>query len=748
MTENTSYPRPTGTFWALDTEHLAEQAKGRFVDYLRGLERRGLQDLYDRTADVYYGFDPSTQSLSDWIREGGEQGEFLHLHVNEMGSLLKHQLILTTSDQMALTSRGTNDSPEAEAQAALADQVITFYLEEDGLDARLAECCEYMLRQGIGYVVQTWDAHAGQDARLEEEAPAQAMPMDMNAPAPPSGMQEPPMAAMSPAGPPMPPPPPPSEPSPTIAKTGDVLHRVYGPQDVAIDLGCRSHTDVRWYIVRERWDRWTAAARFPEAAADIIDRPAYNADEYTAAERKTGDTETRTTTDQINMLRVLVDRCDAVPEGLEALVCGTRVLLGPLPLPYKRLPVHPMYAEEIKGTPLGYSLNWSLLGPQAALNACVSNGVTSMDAGSVPKWAIARGSNTKVEDLGPNARAVYYDANPQMPDGGLPRLMQTPELRDSHIKGEELARARLERLSGINAVVRGQSEGKSGADNALLDAKATQYMGPYSKAYARTTRSVALGLVECLQVFADRDRMIGIVGEDEAPSLEFFSGDDIAEIRKIEVELGDPAMRSPQGRMAIADKLAERYPDKIDAEQYIAFVSGGRLEPLLKAPRNSIRLIKGENAQLSKGVPQPVAKSDQHACHISEHLAILSTPAVRRDPAIMQAVFNHVNEHYSKWLQISMEEPYILLATGQQPAPAPMTMGGPGAPPGGPQPGAPPPPGGGPPPPTDAPGSAPNGAAPQGAPQELGAGGVAMPSMPKNAATGEQAPPAPNGGMS
>jgi hypothetical protein len=291
----------------------------------------------------------------------------------------------------------------------------------------------------------------------------------------------------------------------------------------------------------------------------------------------------------------------------------------------------------------------------------------------------------------------------------------------------------MERISGVNSVVRGESAGKSGADNALLDAKAVQYMSTYSRAFASTARSVALGLIEIMQVFASRERMVGIVGEDEAPSLQYFTGADLDDVRKIEVDLGDPATRTFAWRRATASELLERFPNQITPEQYLAFMSSGRLQPLYKAQRNQMRLIASENAQLAKGAPQPVLAADCHEDHIKEHLALLSTPAVRADQRVSMGVLQHVMQHVEQWYGLA---PALLAATGQRPPP-PMgpadMMGAPppgeeGAPPDGP-----PPPGG----PSDA-----NGSGPQ-----PGRDGVNMPQMPKVAGTNQRAPaPPPAGG--
>jgi hypothetical protein len=220
--------------------------------------------------------------------------------------------------------------------------------------------------------------------------------------------------------------------------------------------------------------------------------------------------------------------------------------------------------------------------------------------------------------------------------------------------------------------------------------------------------------------------------------VSYFTSADIAGITDVDVDLGDAAMRTTAQKRAIASELLERFPQQITPEQYLAFIANGRLEPLYKAQRNQVRLIRAENSKLSKGEPQPVIKTDCHEDHIKEHLAILSTPAIRADQAIVANILGHVAEHNFMWTMLGATEPSLLAATGQRPPPPPMGMPGMmgppsgGGPPGMVGPATPKPPGEG---PTQV-----------GGKEQMG--GVPLPSPPKNAATGEPAPmPQQGGGM-
>ena len=64
------------------------------------------------------------------------------------------------------------------------------------------------------------------------------------------------------------------------------MHRVYSPIDLARDLGARCAADIKWYVVRERWNKYELAARYPEHAKHIIEQPSYDADDTSRMERR------------------------------------------------------------------------------------------------------------------------------------------------------------------------------------------------------------------------------------------------------------------------------------------------------------------------------------------------------------------------------------------------------------------------------------------------------------------------------
>lgn len=743
-------PKPTARYWArLSGDALAAQIASRFLEYQRELEMRGVLSLWRVIQQTYFGYDPSTDSYSSGITEGGSSGEYLKTHVNQFRSFLAHQLALTTGDALAFDVMASNNSPESEAQTTLARALLEHYETKIGSESvapKRVSQCERMFLFGAGYMTKTWDATIGPEVGTmdvpimgADGSPVMQMEGESQGGALPPGIEQPQPAYET-----------------KIRRAGDIVTAVYGPQDVARDLGVKSHASVRYYVIRERVDRWELAARFPEHAQYITERPAFDSDETVKSEKRSSSLLLKT--DQIHVLRLLHDRCPQLEEGMEALVCGERLLGPALPLAYPRLPVHVMVADEHLDRALGYPPCQNLLGLQAAHNAAWIAGITRADAGALPKWAISRKCNVEHRKLGSDGMVIEYDIDPQAVAASIPVLMQVPSITEADLALIDRTESAMESQSGVNAVVRGKSEGKSGADNALIQAQAVQSQSRFMQAYTSSARSDALGTIECFQTFADDERTISVIGEDEAPTIEYVSKEKIKDVRSVEVSLGDPVSRTAAGRMALADSLAEKFPRQVDADRYMEVVSTGRLDPIWRAQQNEVRLIRSENISLAKGnpivkdvgpeeiaawtamaqqaaaagmppppPPQPqrtvqAAICDNHMAHIREHLALLSSPSLRSNQVFAKAVLDHVQEHELMWMQL-IERPALLAATGQPPPPMP---GMPAPTEGDEHSGA-----------SDAPGS---GGAPKAEKASVAGADVGgMPSAPKNAATGEPA---------
>jgi len=160
--------------------------------------------------------------------------------------------------------------------------------------------------------------------------------------------------------------------------------------------------------------------------------------------------------------------------------------------------------------------------------------------------------------------------------------------------------------------------------------------------------------------------------------------------------------------------------------QYLTVAETGNLDALTAPDEDINLLILEENERLSDGESVQAVVTENHADHIKSHMSVIASPEAKEDERVLSVTLAHIQEHLDVWQDASINNPAILLATGQQPLPPPQPQMPPGMPPaGGPAgPGAPAPSGG--PGPMKAPDAA------------LGEMQPKAPNLPTNPATGEE----------
>jgi hypothetical protein len=145
-------------------------------------------------------------------------------------------------------------------------------------------------------------------------------------------------------------------------------------------------------------------------------------------------------------------------------------------------------------------------------------------------------------------------------------------------------------------------------------------------------------------------------------------------------------------------------------EQYLQVVQTGRLDVMTEGPTHELLSIKEENERLMNGGFVDVLPLDNHSLHVIQHSYLTSDPAARENPELVTRVMDHIMLHMNTWRSL---DPQLLQALGLPIIQAPPPQANI--------------------PPSEGP--------PLAAPPEVGdSTGVQMPSMPKNAFSGEQAP--------
>jgi hypothetical protein len=102
-----------------------------------------------------------------------------------------------------------------------------------------------------------------------------------------------------------------------------------------------------------------------------------------------------------------------------------------------------------------------------------------------------------------------------------------------------------------------------------------------------------------------------------------------------------------------------------NADELLQVIQTGNLDPLTQGPTNELLSIRSENENLAEGNSVPVLITDKHMLHIDEHKSVLSNPASREDPLIVETTLNHIQEHLNMLMDPANADTLIVL--GQEP---------------------------------------------------------------------------------
>lgn len=671
-------------FAAKTGSELGKALKERVERYQRDYQAHPIYDLQRRSYLVYYGLSVFGNHLSSNVTPAGEQGEMAVATANLFKEMLTHIAALTTSQRPDFDPLATNTDAKSISQTVLAGGLLDAYMAQKGLEDLLREAVVLTGRSGEAFIQVGWDANAGEEYGVDEGeepppedelAAADAAPGEiagsstggeLESPGDPVNA-EPAAAAEEPPGL-----------TGAPVREGDLSFKLFSTEDVIRDAGRKSFARCNWVILRHRdVNKYDLAARYREHADEIL---AVAAD----ADARLGFKEvSRTESDDISLYEFLHERSDACPNGSQVLFTADGLILFEGPLPYRNTQVIRMSAGDWDGCTWGYSSAFDLLGLQRVHGLVYSTIVTNLKNTGVSSVIMRPDSN--VEMSGKSGMRIIEAAQ-----GQEPQPFNLTAIPGDAYQLLEITEKLMEAVSGANSVVRGDPDAqiKSGAYAALIQQQALTFTGQLQASYTRALEQVGTAAIRTLRDFASAPRVAAIVGKAGASMLKEFTGDDLSQVDRVTVQVGNPMTRTQAGRLELANMLLqmgknEQSPIK-SSQDLIAVLTSGRLDVATEDITRQQQLIRRENERLAEGLPVQALITDLHRAHIQQHLSELDSPEVREDPVRVEGVLAHVQEHIRLGQQL---DPLMAEATGQDPFGLP-----PPAPPGGPPPGGPPPP--------------------------------------------------------
>ncbi len=613
-----------------DPVRLASAMQQKITEYRTWCSGTGRLSLWSNKLKNYYGIS-AAGNTSQRVTAGGSEGELSLIKVNDLHSLIQEQLVIVTSNRPAGQAKAINSDTQSLKAARIGSAIAEYYMLEGGFEQKFVSTAEMALLCDEGFQDLFWDKDAGDPIAVDPE----------------TGQPE---------------------------MSGDCILRTHAPWNVSRDVGMTVEYQ-KWHIISFRINKFNAAAAYPKFADQIIsvgqndDLPEVPLNDIPEG------------SDVIWAHLLVCDRMAACPEGRYAILIGDWVVVDTA-LPYSCYPVERMSPSDVLDGATGYSAANDVMGLEQITDALHSIITTNEVTFGGQVLVAPEGSNLKPSDLAKGVR-LFEMASDLIQFFKPLELCHTPPEVFKYI---ETLGMKKERAVGSVATSLAQqaAQGASGNSMALIQTHAISFNSGIQRSYYRNISSVMSKLIEILRTYADTPRVARIVGKSKAAALKEFkyTGADLSAISSIVYEMVNPMAQTFGGRLTFAQDLMKAGQIK-SPKQYITMATTGQFESLAQDDEADGMLILEENEALNEGRPVMAVITEIHADHIKSHNSIITQEAKENDPDLVGRVTQHVQEHINLWMQASMSNPGILLATGQQP------LMGPPPPPGAPPPGAP-----------------------------------------------------------
>lgn len=578
------------TYFAnLQTDQIGKELNKRVIDYYDYITISGIINLWRLS---YYQYFKATKHLGQ-IPTTGEVGEYSAMYINHYRSLLQGILNMTVAQRPAYDARAINNDYESQSQTKLASGLLDYYMREQRLEKYLVDAAEQAIWSAEGYIVLDWNTDLGKEYGVDE------------------------------TGKPI--------------TNGDIEFYSCSGIDIIRHPYLRKFEERDWLIVRQFVNKYELAAKYPEKYEDIVN---YTNDRTTIMEDYM-DFYKIMEKDTIPLYRFFHEKTKSVPDGRYTEFIPNGIVLFDGMLPYEKIPVFHLHYSSIYGTPFGYSTAFDMLPIQTALDNLNSVIQTNQETFGVQNITAPLGSNFSLEELSSGMNVLWYDGKFQPPSGL--NLVSTPgeifNQRDFYVN-------QLETISGVNSVNRGNPESslKSGSALALVASQSLQSLQGYQARYVQLLEDVGSGIIEILKEYATVPRIATIVGKMNIPYMREFKKDDLSNISRVIVDMGNPLSKTTAGKAQIADTLLQ-YGMITSPDQYIQVISTGRLDNVTDPKLRQLMLISQENESMQNGQPVPVLMTDNHGMHVQEHKTLLDSPEARKNPALIQVVMDHIMQH-------------------------------------------------------------------------------------------------------
>lgn len=628
-----SYYRDDNKYFAAeeDPKETILYLEKKSFDWFQNIEVNHYLDKIRRSWSAYHG---NYYNTSHSVNFNGEQGELAALAVNHYRNIAQHMLNMVTSSRPSFQARSINTDRKSLVQARLADGLLDYYMREKRLERELKRATEYAIVLGSGYVKMEWNSTRGEIKDYIEPDPESIIDFDE------SGN--------------------PLDESGNIIKPypiyeGDVEFKTLSPFDVVFDSTKETSEQHDWVLCRTFINKYDLAAKYPELSDKIVELKTKDRTQKNVSSLSPYDH-----TDDVPVYEFYHTSTESLPNGRYIQYLDSDIVLFDGVMPYRRIPVHRIAPSDILGTPYGYTMMFDLLPIQDSINSLYSTILTNQNAFGVQNILNPRGNDVKVNQLEGGLNFIEFNAQV-----GKPEALQLTSTAPETFNFVQMLESVMETVSGVNSVARGnpQASLESGNALALVQSQALQFMSGLQQSYIQLLEDTGTNLINLLKDFAAVPRIAAITGINNRAKMKEFTGDDIQDVNRVVVDVGNALAQTTAGRVQMAEQLLAMNMIE-NPRQYINVINTGNLDTLTEKESNELDLIRDENERLLRGEDVTAVITDHHAEHIIEHRAVFQDQELRKDPALMERTLSHIQKHVDL---LRTADPDLLAIIQEQP---------------------------------------------------------------------------------
>lgn len=599
-------------YWAtLGTEEIVSQLQDKVDDYRQFLLRSNKLTVWRACWNQYYKAESRVG-----LTTGGDRAQYKILGVNHYSSLIQGLVSIVCQQNPAFEPISINSDTKSMSQTLIAKSVLDYYMRLVQLADLFRDCVEIGQIFGESYLYFRWNALKGQIVEVQKAADGSDAPV----------------------------------------YEGDLEVVQLNPMDVVRDYALTS-TKNDWYIIVEYVNKWNLMAQRPDLADEIRQQSipaALNRFRFghVLDESKSMD-------DLVPKYTFIHEKTAALPQGRIVEFVGDSVLLDS-GLPFDKMTVLRFSPSNVIQNNFGTTVATKLLSLQQAYDTLSSIIITNATNWGLGNIQIPLGTNVKIEQIVDGLNAIRINSA-----AGKIEPITMPSTPAEIFTYLDRLEAQMEKIAGISEILRGQAPAnlKSGTALAFMQAQSLVFNSSIQQSYIKMVEDSGTVIINILKQFANSKRMVTISGKAKKTYLKEFDKEDLSNISRVVVNVGNPLTKTIAGKIQIAQDLLQSGLVKTPQE-YTQVLETGTLDPLLEGQTAQLMQIRQENEDLAEGRPAMALAIDNHPLHIQEHACVLASPDARKDPMIVKNTLAHIMEHIN--LQ-KTTDPALLTTLGIQP---------------------------------------------------------------------------------